>query len=354
VQPALRRHQSGQGGSGVRRVHHAGYPLAGLRLGGPTLLRLGLLRTTVPVRCALVQKGKAYVCDLSARRGPRIPRNADRTGQGEPVPQPDRRREPGSLRAHAGREFPDGSRTLRAKIDMTSPNIICATRSCTASCTPRITARVTRGASIRCTTLLTVNRTPSRASPIRSARWSMRFTGRCTIGSWTNWRSTIPPDRVARLNVSYTVLSKRKPPQLVQDGHVRGWDDPACPRSPGCRRRGYTPEAIRDFCERIGVAKKDSIVDLALLSIACADLNKRAPRAMGVLRPLRVVIENYPEGQSRSSTRSRTRKIRPPGMRRVPFSACCTSSRTTSARRPRPSITGLPRGAKSGCARRIS
>src|SRR5262245_17721711 len=102
----------------------------------------------------------------------------------------------------------------------------------------------------------------------------------------------------ARLNLSYTVLSKRKLLALVEEGHVTGWDDPRMPTIAGLRRRGYTPEAIRNFCERIGVAKRDSVVDLALLEYCVReDLNKHAPRVMAVVRPLRVVLVNYPEEQ---------------------------------------------------------
>src|SRR5919108_5559962 len=101
-----------------------------------------------------------------------------------------------------------------------------------------------------------------------------------------------------RLNLGYTVLSKRKLLTLVEQGHVTGWDDPRMPTLAGIRRRGYTPEAIRNFCDRIGVAKRNSTVDIAMLEHCLReDLNKRAPRVMAVLRPLKVVIENYPEGQ---------------------------------------------------------
>jgi glutaminyl-tRNA synthetase len=125
----------------------------------------------------------------------------------------------------------------------------------------------------------------------------------------------------ARLNVSYTVLSKRKLLRLVQDGHVKGWDDPRMPTLSGLRRRGYTPEAIRDFCDRIGVAKKDSTVDIALLEHCLReDLNKRAPRVMGVLRPLRVVIENYPEGQVEELAAVNNPENPGAGTRNVPFS----------------------------------
>jgi glutaminyl-tRNA synthetase len=125
----------------------------------------------------------------------------------------------------------------------------------------------------------------------------------------------------ARLNVSYTVLSKRKLLRLVQEGLVTGWDDPRMPTLSGLRRRGYTAEAIREFCDRIGVAKKDSIVDLALLEHCLReDLNKRAPRVMGVLRPLRVVIENYPEGRMEEFDAVNNPEDPAAGTRKVPFS----------------------------------
>jgi glutaminyl-tRNA synthetase len=125
----------------------------------------------------------------------------------------------------------------------------------------------------------------------------------------------------ARLNVSFTVLSKRKLLRLVQGGHVKGWDDPRMPTLSGLRRRGYTPEAIRDFCDRIGVAKKDSMVDIALLEHCLReDLNKRAPRVMGVIKPLRVMIENYPEGQVEEVAAVNNPEDPSAGTRTVPFS----------------------------------
>ncbi|MBI3592563.1 MAG: glutamine--tRNA ligase, partial [Nitrospirae bacterium] len=125
----------------------------------------------------------------------------------------------------------------------------------------------------------------------------------------------------ARLNLSYTVLSKRRLLKLVNDRHVSGWDDPRMPTLAGMRRRGYTPEAIRNFCERIGVGKKESLVDLALLEYCVReDLNKRAPRVMGVLRPLKVVIDNYPEGQEEYLDAVNNPEDPNAGMRRVPFS----------------------------------
>jgi glutaminyl-tRNA synthetase len=125
----------------------------------------------------------------------------------------------------------------------------------------------------------------------------------------------------ARLNLSYTVLSKRYLLQLVEDGHVRGWDDPRMPTLAGIRRRGYTPEAIRTFLDRIGVAKKDSLVDIALLEHCLReDLNKRTPRVMAVLQPLRVVIENYPEGQVEEVEAINNPEDASMGTRQLPFS----------------------------------
>ena len=125
----------------------------------------------------------------------------------------------------------------------------------------------------------------------------------------------------ARLNLSYTVLSKRKLLRLVKEGRVRGWDDPRMPTLSGLRRRGYTPEAIREFCARIGVAKSDSTIDVALLEHCLRDdLNKRALRKMAVLRPLRVVVENYPEGQVEEMEAVNNPEDPGAGTRKVPFS----------------------------------
>jgi glutaminyl-tRNA synthetase len=125
----------------------------------------------------------------------------------------------------------------------------------------------------------------------------------------------------ARLNLSYTVLSKRMLTELVAAGYVSGWDDPRMPTLAGLRRRGYTPEAIRNFCERIGVAKRDSTVDIALLEhILREDLNKSAPRVMGVLRPLKVIIDNYPEGKVEEMDAVNNPEDPGMGTRKVPFS----------------------------------
>ena len=139
----------------------------------------------------------------------------------------------------------------------------------------------------------------------------------------------------ARLNLTYTVLSKRVLTTLVRDGHVKGWDDPRMPTLAGLRRRGVPPGAIRDFVKRIGVAKANSVVDANMLDFSIREaLNKTALRRMAVLRPLKVVIENYPEGQARSSTPSTIRTIRTPAPARSSSAASSTSSATTSWRIP--------------------
>ena len=125
----------------------------------------------------------------------------------------------------------------------------------------------------------------------------------------------------ARLNLNYTVMSKRKLLQLVQQGHVSGWDDPRLPTITGLRRRGYTPESIRDFCARIGVAKKENVIDMAQLEHSIReDLNRRAPRVMAVLRPLKVVLTNYPEGQVEEVDVINNPEDASAGTRKVPFS----------------------------------
>jgi glutaminyl-tRNA synthetase len=125
----------------------------------------------------------------------------------------------------------------------------------------------------------------------------------------------------ARLNLNYTVMSKRKLLSLVSDGHVRGWDDPRMPTLAALRRRGYTPAAIRNFAERVGVARRENVIDVGLLEFCVReDLNRTAPRVMGVLRPLRVVIENYPEGQVEDLETPNNPEDPSAGTRKVPFS----------------------------------
>ncbi len=270
----------------------------------------------------LIRRGLAYVDDLSAEEI-RAHRGT-LTEPGRPSPYRDRSVEENLdlfRRMRAG-EFPDGARVLRARIDMASPNL-----------------------NLRDPTLYRIRRTPHHRTGDRWCIYPMydyahplsdsieRIThSLCTLEyedhrplyDWVCEALGIyHPQQIefARLNLAYTVMSKRKLLELVREGHVRGWDDPRMPTLAGLRRRGYTPEAIRDFCERIGVAKADSVVDLALLEHCVReDLNRRAARAMGVLRPVRLVIENYPAGQVELLEAVNNPEDPAMGTRTVPFS----------------------------------
>jgi glutaminyl-tRNA synthetase len=197
-------------------------------------------------------------------------------------------------------EFDEGACVLRAKIDMSSPNI---------NMRDPALYRVKKASHHRTGEAWCIYPMYDYAHPLSDALegithsiCTLEFEAHRPFYDWvvTNCPTGAKPQQIefARLNLTYTVLSKRKLLTLVQEGHVAGWDDPRMPTLSGMRRRGFTPAAIRAFCERIGVAKRDSIVDVALLEHAVReDLNKHARRVMSVLRPLEVVIENYPEGQ---------------------------------------------------------
>ncbi len=196
-------------------------------------------------------------------------------------------------------EFADGSRTLRAKIDMASPNI---------NLRDPALFRIRKAIHHRTGDAWCLYPMYDYAHAISDwiegithSLCTLEFEDHRPLYDWCLEALELPnrPRQIefARLNLTYTLLSKRKLLHLVTGGHVRGWDDPRMPTIAGLRRRGYTPEAIRDFCDRIGLAKRDSVVDVALLEHCLReDLNRRAPRYMGVLDPLRVVITNLPEG----------------------------------------------------------
>ena len=158
----------------------------------------------------------------------------------------------------------------------------------------------------------------------------------------------------ARLNLTYTVMSKRKLLQLVNEKHVSGWDDPRMPTISGMRRRGYTPEAMRRFADEIGVAKRENVVDVGLLEFFVReDLNKRAPRGMAVLRPLKVVLENYPDGQAEQMDVVNNPEDPAPARGRCRSRARSSSSGTTSWKIRRRSSSGSRPAAKCGFATRI-
>jgi glutaminyl-tRNA synthetase len=245
----------------------------------------------------LIKSGKAYVCDLSADeiRGTR----GTLTEPGKESPYRDRGvTENLELfeRMKAG-EFPDGARVLRAKIDMSSGNL---------NMRDPVMYRILKVPHHRTSDTWCIYPTYDFAhgqsdsiEGITHSICTLEFEDHRPLYDWYLKELGIHHPRqieFARLNLTYTVLSKRKLLELVEDRIVEGWDDPRMPTISGLRRRGYTPVSIRSFCEIIGVAKRDSVVDIALLEHCVReDLNKCAPRFMAVLRPLRVVIENYPE-----------------------------------------------------------
>ncbi len=270
----------------------------------------------------LIKAGKAYVCDLSADdvRGHR----GTLSESGKNSPYRDRSVEENlDLFARMERgEFPDGTRTLRAKIDMASPNI-----NLRDPVMYRIKHASHHRSGDRWCIYPSYDYTHGQSDSIEGITHSictLEFENHRPLYDWFCAALGIHhPQQIefARLNLTYTVMSKRKLLQLVQEKHVAGWDDPRMPTIRGLRRRGYTPEAIRAFCERIGVAKFNSTIEMAWLEEAIrTDLNDRAPRAMGVLRPLKVIIENYPAGEVEELEAANHPQQPELGTRIVPFS----------------------------------
>jgi glutaminyl-tRNA synthetase len=272
---------------------------------------------------ALVEKGLAYV---DSQSGDEI-RQARGTLTEPGVESPYRNRSVAEnldlfRRMRAG-EFADGTHVLRAKIDMASPNI---------NMRDPVLYRIRHAHHHRTGDAWCMYPMYDFAHPpsdaiehITYSLCTLEYEDHRPLYDWVNEQAPVPskPRQIefARLNLSYTVMSKRRLLELVQEQHVNGWDDPRMPTIVGMRRRGYTAEAIRAFCERIGVAKRENLVDVALLEHAVReDLNTRANRVMGVLRPLRVVIDNYPEGQSEEVDVVNNPEDESAGTRKVPFS----------------------------------
>jgi len=271
----------------------------------------------------LIRKGKAYVCDLSPEEVRRT--RGTLTEPGIESPYRNRSVEENLElfeRMRAG-EFEEGSRTLRAKIDMASPNLNLRD--------PVLYRIIKSPPHHRTGTKWCIYPMYDYAHPISDSLegithsiCTLEFEDHRPLYDWVLDELGIHHSQqieFARLNLTYTVMSKRKLHELVRGGYVTGWDDPRMPTLRGLRRRGYTPESIRDFCARIGVAKTDSVVDYSLLEHCLReDLNKRAPRAMAVLRPLRVVITNYPEGKVEWLEAINNPEDPSAGTRLVPFS----------------------------------
>jgi glutaminyl-tRNA synthetase len=270
----------------------------------------------------LIKAGRAYVCDLSPDEITKY--RGTLTEPGKDSPYRNRSIEENLdlfVRMRAG-EFPNGSRVLRAKIDMASPNI---------NMRDPIMYRILHAEHHRTGNQWCIYPTYDWAhgledsiERITHSICTLEFEDHRPLYDWyLDQLGVYHPQQIefSRLNLNYTVMSKRKLLRLVQEGHVRGWDDPRMQTISGLRRRGYTPESIRTFCERIGLAKRDSVVDIALLKHCLReDLNKRAPRVMAVLRPLRVVIDNYPEGQVEELDAVNNPEDPSMGTRKIPFS----------------------------------
>ncbi len=279
----------------------------------------------------LIREGKAYVCDLTADeiseyRGTAVERGEEIvTPPGKDSPYRNRSvAENLDLfrRMRAG-EFPDGSRTLRAKIDMAHPNL---------NMRDPVMYRILRATHHRSGDTWciypTYDWTHGQSDAIEGITHSLcdlAFENHRPLYDWFLDNLPVPyrPRQVefSRLNITHTVMSKRKLRRLVEEGHVRGWDDPRMPTLRGMRRRGYTPEAIRAFIRGVGVTKAEGMVDLAYLEHCVRqDLNMRAPRVMAVLDPVRIVITNYPEGQVEWLDAVNNPEDPSAGTRKVPFS----------------------------------
>ena len=249
----------------------------------------------------LIKEGKAYVCDLSADEMREYRGTLSQPGKDSPYRNRSVEENLDLFERMKNGEFPDGSRTLRAKIDMASPNI---------NMRDPVLYRIAHASHHRTGDKWCIYPMYDFAHPLEDAIegithsiCTMEFEDHRPLYDWVVREAGYtenPPRQIefARLNLTNTVMSKRKLRALVENGLVDGWDDPRMPTISGLRRRGYTPESIRDFCERIGVSKANSCVDSALLDYCLRDdLKTKAKVVMAVLDPVKVVITNYPEGQ---------------------------------------------------------
>jgi len=270
----------------------------------------------------LVKKGKAYVCDLTAEQTREYRGTLTEAGKDSPYRSRSVEENLDLLERMRKGEFPDGSRTLRAKIDMANANF---------NMRDPVMYRVVHAEHHRTGEKWCIypmydwaHGLEDSVEKITHSICTLEFENHRPLYDWfLDELGAYHPQQIefARLNLTYTVMSKRRLLSLVRDGHVSGWDDPRMPTISGLRRRGYSPAAIRNFCKTIGVNKFNSTIDMALLDHCLRDdLNKTSPRVMAVLRPLKVVIENYPEGQSEQLDAINNPEDASAGTRKVPFS----------------------------------
>lgn len=272
----------------------------------------------------LVEKDRAYVCELDAEQMREY--RGTLTEPGRESPYRNRSVEENLdlfARMRSG-EFPDGTLTLRAKIDMASPNL---------NMRDPVLYRIRHGVIHHQTgnewclyPMYDFTHPISDAlEGITHSLCTLEFEDHRPLYDWAVDNVSVPckPRQIefSRLNLEYTVMSKRMLTRLVSEGYVEGWDDPRMPSIAGLRRRGYTPTAIRDFCDRIGVTKSDNLVEMAMLESAIReDLDRSAPRGMAVLHPLKLIVESYPEGRTEELTVSNHPKDELMGTRTIPFS----------------------------------
>ena len=270
----------------------------------------------------LIEQGQAYVDDLSAEEIREYRGTLTEPGKESPYRNRSVEENLDLFKRMKDGEFPDGSRVLRAKGDMASGNI---------NMRDPVLYRILHATHHRTGDKWCIypmydwaHGQSDSIEGITHSICTLEFEDHRPLYDWfVEQLGIYHPQQIefARLKLTYTVMSKRKLLLLVNEGHVHGWDDPRMPTISGLRRRGYTSEAIRDFTERIGIAKNDSVVDIALLEYCVRqDLNLRAPRVMGVLNPLKVVITNYPEGQSEELFAINNPEDESAGSRKVPFS----------------------------------
>ena len=274
----------------------------------------------------LIREGKAFVCDLTPEEMREYRGTLTEPGKNSPYRERSIDENLDLFTRMKDGEFPDGARVLRAKIDMTSPNI---------NMRDPVIYRIQRSHHHRTGDAWCIYPMYDFAHPLSDALedithsvCTLEFADHRPLYDWAvnhvpyQNKTNIEPHQYefARLNLSYTVMSKRKLRRLVEENYVSGWDDPRMPTISGLRRRGYTAAALRDFCERIGVARRDSMVDIALLEHCLREeLNQNADRIMAVLDPIKVVLTNYPEGQTEWLP-AENNPADPESMREIPFS----------------------------------
>lgn len=283
----------------------------------------GYFETLYQYALKLIKLGKAYVCDLSPQQMREYRGTLTEPGKESPCRNRSVEENLDLFTRMRQGDFPDGSKVLRAKIDMASPNI---------NMRDPVLYRIMRAHHHRTGDDWLLYPMYDYAHPLSDAIegithsiCTLEFEAHRPLYDWVlqDWDASAKPKQIefARLNLTNTVMSKRKLRLLVEQGLVSGWDDPRMPTISGLRRRGYTPASLRDFCERIGVAKSNSTVDVALLEHCIReDLNVKAPRAMAVVAPLKVVLTNYPEGQTEELDAENNSENEAMGTRKIPFS----------------------------------